>query len=324
MQGVAKRLAWGAHMGWPDRIRVLERGWLSSNQLVFVDDDGASVLDTGYVSEADETLRLLDTALAGMPLRRIFNTHIHSDHAGGNAALQARHPGCRTLIPPGEAQAVAAWDTTALSHDRLSQDCPRFTHDGVFHPGETLHLGGEDWAVLPAPGHDHAMVMLWCERLGLLASADALWQRGFGVVFPELDGVSGFAEQAPTLDAIGQLAPRWVVPGHGAPFGGAAVDEALVAARARIAWLASDPRAHGLHALKVLIAFKLMAARQLSRAALTAIVQTRLDAGPGLRAALADSRGEPPEAASLATLLCAQLADAGVLRMAGGVAESTR
>lgn len=324
MQPGAKRLAWGASMDWPDRIKVLERGWLSSNQLVFFDDDGASVLDTGYVSEADETLRRLDTALAGAPLRRILNTHIHSDHAGGNAALQARHPDSLTWIPPGEAQAVADWDTTVLSHDRLSQDCPRFRHDGLICPGETLHLGGEDWRVLSAPGHDHAMVMLWCERLGLLASADALWQKGFGVVFPELDGVPGFAEQAATLDAIGQLAPRWVVPGHGAPFGGAAVGEALEAARSRIAWLASDPRAHGLHALKVLIAFKLMAARRLSVAALTAIVQTSLEAGPGLRAALADSRGATPEPEALAAQLCAQLADAGAMRLASGWAEATR
>jgi hypothetical protein len=31
----------------------------------------------------------------------------------------------------------------------------------------------------------------------LLLSADALWENGFGVIFPELDGESGFAEAAP-------------------------------------------------------------------------------------------------------------------------------
>ena len=38
------------------------------------------------------------------PLDLLLNTHLHSDHCGGNAALQARHPGVRTLIPPGQAE----------------------------------------------------------------------------------------------------------------------------------------------------------------------------------------------------------------------------
>ncbi len=71
----------------------------------------------------------------------------------------------------------------------------------MLQPGEAIELGGESWRVLPAAGHDHAMVMFWCERQGVLISADALWQKGFGVIFPELAGIAGFAEQAPTLQA---------------------------------------------------------------------------------------------------------------------------
>lgn len=169
---------------WPSpALRVIERGWLSSNHLLGFDEDGATVVDTGYVTDGDETVRLIDVALEGRPLRRIVNTHLHSDHAGGNALLQARH-GCAIWIPPGEHEAVAEWDENRLSYRATSQLCPRFRHDHVFQPHDTLRLGGEDWTVLPAAGHDHAMVMLWCERLGVLASADALWQTSFGVIFP--------------------------------------------------------------------------------------------------------------------------------------------
>jgi glyoxylase-like metal-dependent hydrolase (beta-lactamase superfamily II) len=300
-------------MGLPDRIQVLQRGWLSSNQVLFFDDDGASVLDSGYVSDAEETLRLVGEALGDAPLKRLLNTHIHSDHAGGNALLQAHHD-CLTLIPPGEAEGVAAWDTSRLSHERLSQDCPRFRHDGLITPGDTLLLGGEDWTVLAAPGHDHAMVMLWCARLGILASADALWEKGFGVIFPELEGVAGFAEQAATVELIGQLAPRLVIPGHGAPF--SEVDAALLAARSRIQWLTEDPRRNADNALKVLVAFKLLAAQRLNPAEQRAIVQTSLDASPGLRALGLD------DADAVVAEVVAQLMRAGVGRLEDGVLVS--
>uniref|UniRef100_UPI0035A10BAD MBL fold metallo-hydrolase n=2 Tax=Delftia TaxID=80865 RepID=UPI0035A10BAD len=82
----------------PPGMTVLERGWLSANNIVFAadpadpQDDGAAVVDTGYVSHADQTVLLIEQTLAGQPLARILNTHLHSDHCGGNAALQARWP----------------------------------------------------------------------------------------------------------------------------------------------------------------------------------------------------------------------------------------
>lgn len=285
------------------RLQVLERGWLSSNNIVFRDDEGVTVVDTGYVTDGAETLRLLDEALAGRPLARLINTHLHSDHAGGNALLQARH-GCAIWIPPGDSAWVETWDEARLSYRSTSQLCPRFRHDRVIHPHETLRLGGEDWTVLPALGHDHAMVMLWCAREGILISADALWQKGFGVIFPELAGQSGFAEQAATLALIAQLQPRLVIPGHGAPF--TEVAPALQAAQSRIEWLQEEPRRNTDNAIKVLLAFKLLEARRLSLSDLAAVVQASLEANPAMRA------HEPREPEAIAALMAEQLQRSGV------------
>lgn len=317
----------GAPVSLPAGLQVLERGWLSSNNIVFADDDVPTVVDTGYVTHADETLRLLEGgsgaagaagvpgasgALKGRPLGRILNTHLHSDHAGGNALLQARY-GCETWIPPGDAALVDTWDEARLSYRRTGQQCPPFTYDHLLQPHSVHRLGGEDWTVLPAMGHDHAMVMLWCERLGILISADALWQKGFGVIFPELEGIPGFAEQAATLDLIGQLQPRIVIPGHGAPFteDDGAVSAALGAARSRIQWLSEEPRRNADNALKVLLAFKLLEAQRLTLAELAAMVQNSFDGNGAMRALY------PVDAEAIAAFMAEELVRVGAATREG-------
>ena len=292
----------------PDGIRVLERGWLSSNNILFLDDDGATVVDTGYVTHGDETLRLIDEALQGRTLKRIINTHLHSDHAGGNALLQAHH-GCDVWIPPDEAELVDQWDEDRLSYRRTGQQCPRFSYDALIHPHQTLPLCGEDWTVLPAAGHDHAMVMLWCERLGILISADALWQKGFGVIFPELAGLPGFGEQKATLDLIEQLQPRLVIPGHGAPF--TEVDAALQAAQSRIQWMTEEPRRNTDNALKVMLAFKLLETHRMTQAELTEMLRANLAGNVAMRAHY------PQDPQAIAAVLAEQLVRAGAAKREG-------
>lgn len=249
----------------PASIRVFERGWLSSNNVLLVDDDCAAIVDTGYATHAQQTLALVQQALGERPLDLIVNTHLHSDHCGGNALLQSSWP-CRTLIPASEAGAVSNWDETRLSFRATAQTCERFGFTGTIAPGATLRLGALDWQVLGAPGHDPHSLMLYCADERVLISADALWENGFGVIFPELEGESGFAEEQAVLEAIAALDVRLVIPGHGAPFTN--VGQALDRAFSRVAWLRADPPRNAKNALKVLIVFKLLDVRAMSFATL--------------------------------------------------------
>ena len=248
----------------PPGIRVLERGWLSSNNVVLVGQDGSALIDSGYTTHSDQTLALVDRALAGKPLDLLVNTHLHSDHCGGNAALQARYASLLTHIPPGEADAIRQWDEARLSYRPTGQECPRFEFDATLAPGDVMEMGGATWQIHAAPGHDPHAVLLFEPVSRVLISGDALWGRGFGVVFPEMWGEPSFDEVSSTLDLIESLDPACVIPGHGRAFD--EIDAALAAARERLDAFVRWPEKHARHAVKVLIKFKLLDAKRMSRA----------------------------------------------------------
>jgi glyoxylase-like metal-dependent hydrolase (beta-lactamase superfamily II) len=290
---------------WPAGITVLERGWLSSNNILLHaarDDTGAVLVDSGHVNHAEQTVQLVRHALAAgaagsgarpsddslggastfgtpapsgaQPLRqhcntaslaRLINTHLHSDHCGGNALLTAQF-GMPISIPPGQAAAVRAWDDDALSYRATGQRMAPFVVDDTLVPGASFHVGGHSWQALAAPGHDPHSLMFLDEERGVLISADALWQDGFGVVFPEVQGEPGFDDVAAVLEDISALKLRHVIPGHGAPFSD--VPQALDRARKRLQVFRSDPARHLRYAAKVFIKYHLMEEREMTRVAL--------------------------------------------------------
>ena len=294
-------------------ITVFERGWLSSNNVLLSDgDDEAVLVDAGHLAHATQTVALVSAALRGQALAGIVNTHLHSDHCGGNAALQ-REFGCRITIPPGQWDAVQAWDEIALSYAPTGQRCERFTADACLLPGQTLQVGRQSWQALAAPGHDPHSLILFNAEQGVVITADALWQRGFGVVFPELDGESAFDDVAAVLDLIESLGARWAIPGHGAPFDDIA--GALTVARQRLAGFRAQPLRHARHAMKALLKFHLLEEQQQPFPALL-----QWFAGATLYESVWRRMGCPEGAlAAFAESLVTELSAAGVLALRDGV-----
>ncbi len=251
--------------------QLLQRDWLSANQIVFAGDGSAvsppTVVDTGYAAHAEMTAALLDRALAGRALDRIVNTHLHSDHCGGNRALQARHP-AETWVPAPSLATVQAWDESRLTYLDTGQRCERFRVDGALVPGQALRLGPAEWQVHAAPGHDPDAVLLFEPQTRTLISGDALWEDRLAIIFPELQGEDGFGPTRRTLDLIEALAPRWVLPGHGAAFGD--VGAALAASRRRLGAFERDPLRHAQHAARALVMFHMLERQQRDRGALEA------------------------------------------------------
>lgn len=245
-------------------LGILERGWLSSNNvLVHGDGAGATLIDTSHCLHGALTVELVRRALeragSGERLARIVNTHLHSDHCGGNAALQ-RAFDAPLHVPRASWDAVQRWDEDALTYRASGQRCERFCAQAALAPGDVLDTGPRRWQVLAAPGHDPDSLMLFDDDRGVLISADALWENGFGIVFPELEGEQGFDDVAAVLDLIERLPVRVVIPGHGGPFTDAA--GAIERARVKLASFRAEPKRHTRHAAKVLIKYHLLEERQ--------------------------------------------------------------
>lgn len=298
----------------PDSVRVIERGWLSSNNILLFDGDAATLIDSGYAGHAAQTVALVNSALAGRPrtarLARVINTHSHSDHIGGNAALQ-RVFACEIVIPAGIEAHIRHWDENALLLAPAAQRGDRFRHDGVVCAGDTLVMGGLEWHAHAAPGHDMDALVFHCPDARLLISGDALWEDGFGIIFGELLGQPGaLAATRATLDMLSRLPVDAVIPGHGRPF--ADFDAALERAYRRLAAFEADPARMAKNAIKACFIFNLLDLESLPRAALEAY----LDGVPFFRDVGARLLGM--DTPVLAAWLLAELRKAGALEEVDG------
>jgi glyoxylase-like metal-dependent hydrolase (beta-lactamase superfamily II) len=300
----------------PPSIRVIVRGMLNCNQVVLLAPGDNVVIDSGYCTHRERTLELVagPGGLDGEPLERLINTHCHTDHMGGNAAL-ASALGCRVTIPEGEAKNVRPWTDATGSLGRFGHRADPFNFDDTLRPGDRFDGAGFEWQVHGAPGHDMEALMFFEPRRRILVSGDALWRNGMGIVWPE-KGANGALEAAlETLARIERLDPAVVIPGHGEPFED--VGQAIARSRSRLTAFGADPAKNARHVLKALFTFALLERESMPFSEIAeylARVPCYLELSePFLGLGAAD----------LARWLVPELESAGVVRLADGVARPT-
>jgi len=167
------------------------------------------LVDSGFGSDLEATLGLLP----GEPAL-VFNTHWHSDHVGGNAALAERF---RMPIAASSAEGsrVNDGDLESFGSDWLDQPVDPYRVDRLLEPGEWLETGAVSLRVVPAAGHSLGQVALFEERARVLIAGDALLAHDVPWINPFLDGAEALETAIATVERIGLLDARVAVAGHG-------------------------------------------------------------------------------------------------------------
>ena len=295
-------------MPMPPQVHVFVRDWLSGNNVLLRSGDGHVLVDSGYSTHAPLTLALVARVLEGAPLSRLVNTHGHSDHVGGNAAVKQAY-GCPIAFPAAEADLVEQWDTKTLLFDYADQYAPRFGVDERLHAGTTHVWGDLEWRMLAAPGHDMGALVFYNPEHRILVSGDALWENGYGFVMPQCMAPEALPATRATLDMIAALDVRVVIPGHGEAF--TDVRAALDRAYRRTEAFAADDTRMARYALKALLAFTLLARRSMAITDLPSYVE-RVGVYRDMNAAVL--RMTPP---ALAQMLVDELLRANAIRVTG-------
>jgi glyoxylase-like metal-dependent hydrolase (beta-lactamase superfamily II) len=192
-------------------VHVFVRDWLSANNILLRSPDEPVLIDSGYVRHAPLTLALLASpqGLGQQPLARLVNTHCHSDHMGGNAAIKTRYR-CPIALPEGEVPLISAWDEQTLLLGYCDQRADRFSIDEVIKAGETHVWGGLEWRALAAPGHDMGALVFYNPEHRVLISGDALWRVATALSCREIDPSALPATRA-TLEMLARLDVRVVI-----------------------------------------------------------------------------------------------------------------
>jgi hydroxyacylglutathione hydrolase len=205
-------------------LRLGGRG-LDCNQFL-VKDAGSNrfdMVDAGIGTDFAHVLAQVRQAIDPARVRRVVLTHEHLDHANGLPLW--RELGAQLVASRRAAQKLhEGRDPTS---EMFGGRIPQIDVDLVVGDGDTVRLGGRDFAVLETPGHAPGSACYWDEGEGVLFAGDMLFADG-GI------GRFDFPDSDPprileSILRLGRLPVRVLHSGHGPSLEGAAAARSVAA-----------------------------------------------------------------------------------------------
>jgi glyoxylase-like metal-dependent hydrolase (beta-lactamase superfamily II) len=236
-------------------IRFLPAAWPSANSYL-VTSDPPVLIDTGYHTEVSRLeARLAEHGVRVGDIGLIINTHSHSDHIGGNSAVQARS-GAPIAMHEYEGRPINRGDWWAAGLRYLDQEAPAFRVARYLEDGEVLRFGEVALEVLHVPGHSAGSIALYDRGAATLLVGDVFHANDVGWINARLEGAIAVYNARASIARLRRLRVRRAYSGHGPAIGDA--EAAAEAAAARIESFIDDPRRMALHGMKRVFVFALM------------------------------------------------------------------
>jgi cyclase len=181
-----------------DNIYMI-RNAMSGNVTVLVSDAGVLLIDDKFAMDHDGIMEHLKK-ITDKPVRYVINTHLHQDHTGGNARMQALG-----------AEVIASLNARLIMAETLTEGLPNITVDDYAR----LYLG--DMPIdLYYFGRGHTdgdiVIHLPTERIVLMGDLFATWEPYVHLIHYAAGGSA--RDWSRTLERALQLDFDTVIPGH--------------------------------------------------------------------------------------------------------------
>ena len=202
------------------------------NAAAQIGDDGVLIVDTMTDSQADKLIAEVKKIAGDQPIRWIINTHVHSDHTGGNEKVAKAGQsvvGGNFAAQVGQAAANSA---QIIAHEnvlkRMSETegnakpvpTVALPTDTFFNEENELYFNGEAVQILYQPdAHTDGDVIVFFRKSDVVVAGDVFNTLTFPVIDPSgsLNGIVASLNRILdiTVPKDKQEGGTYVIPGHG-------------------------------------------------------------------------------------------------------------
>jgi glyoxylase-like metal-dependent hydrolase (beta-lactamase superfamily II) len=201
------------------------------NAAVQIGDEGVLVVDTMTAGLADKLIAEVRKLAGDKPIRWIVNTHVDTDHTGGNAKVAEAGESIIAGNFAGQAGQASANFAKILTHENVEARMVKvqpaipttaMPTDTFFTDEFEMHFNGEAVQFIHVPNaHTDGDVMVFFRKSDVLVAGDAFNTTSFPVVDLESGGsLNGVVKTLNhildiTVPEDKQEGGTYVIPGHG-------------------------------------------------------------------------------------------------------------
>lgn len=183
------------------------------NQGWVIFKDFVLVIDANFPNQAQEVIRIIHRQ-TNKPIRYVFDTHYHGDHADGNQ--QYTDIGAIAVASENSKELFATKGITGFRQSQMSKSDEYgdldYVEPSLYFPGRLVIDDGEQRVELLHFGHSHTAgdAVAWLPKHGILFTGDACVNGAFNYT-----GDSDTASWINCLDKMQALPVEQIAPGHG-------------------------------------------------------------------------------------------------------------